>query len=102
MIDQVINELIDEIAVEGEQGNIHLCILISTCSNTNPLEGCTFDQMFTFVESLSIKSLEHLTLTKPILFDNNYKTFIWLHIRNNDQLIFSEVKSNYFLAFICT
>ncbi|KAG2207978.1 hypothetical protein INT47_010962 [Mucor saturninus] len=71
MIDKVLNELVDEIAIEGE-------------------EGCTFNQMFSFIESLSTKSLEHITLAKPIRFDSNYKAYIWSLLCTNDQLIYTE------------
>lgn len=69
MIEKIIDDIVDEISLEGQ-------------------EGCAFDQLFTFAESIMAKSIKEADLPRPICYDDNYKAYLWLHLRNLDQLLF--------------
>ncbi|KAI8073555.1 hypothetical protein BDF21DRAFT_73830 [Thamnidium elegans] len=71
MNENVIYNLIDELALEGEKG-------------------CTFEQLFEFVKDSILKSLRTNTLIRPISFDHKYNVYLWTHLRLIDQLIFTE------------
>ncbi|KAG1122216.1 hypothetical protein G6F42_011689 [Rhizopus arrhizus] len=70
-MDKVLNDIVDEVALEGDQG-------------------CTVDEFFTLVETLLMKALEDTQLNTPILFDDGYKSYLWQQIKDSTQLLFIE------------